>query len=447
MTGVVKFVEQGGERQRVTCDACRVIVLGGFHNFAGVGGEVAHQFDFFRSVQLSQLCVCTVAQVGSLCCHGFKQAADTRICVLNIVNRILAVLLNSEVKVKVHFRVWFPQIEQETCGIHRHFFQQGYKRNCFAAALAGFDDFTVTNQANHLHQEYVQIGRVDSQRLQGAFQTRHIAMMVGTQHIDRFVKFAHHQFVIMVCNIRHNISRHAVCTHQNKIFGAVVFTLKPECAVLFIGCALFFQQRNHALHCAVFVQGRFPEPVVVFNAVFQQVVLQPLNVQRQRIADQRFAAFRFRRVNIFVTVDFSKFFGMRGNVGTLVTILRERNRVLSLVNLQVAYFQGHAEFIDLIACVIDVELALYFVACRVQYRSEAVADCTAAGVADVHRAGGVGGNELHQHALAAAEVAAAIGFAAVVHVTQNSSVKLGFVEEIQEAGACNFTAVKKRAVQ
>ena len=89
---------------------------------------------------------------------------------------------------------------------------------------------------------------------------------------------------------------------------------------------------------------------------------------------------------------------MRNDVLALICVLRHFDTLF--VELEVTQGKGHAEFVDLVAGVVDIKLTLYFVASPIEGRSQTVADRAAAGIADVHWAGRIGGNEFHQHLFA-----------------------------------------------
>ena len=75
--------------------------------------------------------------------------------VLHVVHRVLAVLLHSQVQVKVNAGVGLVRVEQEPGGVHRHLVQQRHQGNGLAAALGCLDDLPVPHQAHHLHQHHL----------------------------------------------------------------------------------------------------------------------------------------------------------------------------------------------------------------------------------------------------------------------------------------------------
>ena len=131
-----------------------------------------------------------------------------------------------------------------------------------------------------------------------------------------------------------------------------------------------------------------------------------------------------------VAVLLGKMLCVRDDVRALVAVFRERHGVLALINLEIARFERRCEFINLVARVVYVEFALDVITRRVEDARQAVANRTPARVADVHRARRVCGDELDQHPLAAAEIAAAIPFAVFADLPQHGRVKGGAVVKV-----------------
>ena len=80
----------------------------------------------------------------------------------------------------------------------------------------------------------------------------------------------------------------------------------------------------------------------------------------------------------------------------MVAVLGEVDGVLAQDELEVAGLDGAGELVDLVAGVVDVELPADIVRRRgSEHLGQGVAQDAAPGVAHVHGAGGVGGDELH----------------------------------------------------
>ena len=170
------------------------------------------------------------------------------------------------------------------------------------------------------------------------------------------------------------------------------------------------------------------------DAVFGQVPLKPRDVFGQRVADQRGAAGFLGGLHQGVAVQGGKFFGERLDVLALVAVFGEGHGLLALVELEVAGREALAELLDLVARVVHIEFAGHIVAGPVQHGGQAIAQSPAPGVAQVHGAGGVGGNEFHVDRFAAAVAGAAVlpvQGGAVHHAGEPG----GGQKQVDEAGA------------
>ena len=366
--------------------------------------------------------------------------------VLHIVHRVLIRGAGCQLQVKIEVGVWLPQVKEEAGRVNGHFLQQGIQSNGLAGTLRQLNGLAVPHQAHHLHNHTIQTVRVQPQGGERRLHPRHIAMVIRTQHIHGLIIAAGHQLIIMISNIRHNISGNAVGTHQHNVLVVAECTgLEPQGAVLLIGNALFFQCVNHPLHRAVPMEGRLLEPAVILNAVCAQVPLQPGNVLRQSVIHQRLAPLLCGRIHIPVAVFLDEILGVLHNIHALVGVLRQLHR--RVIMLQIAHFQGSGELLNLIAGVVHIKLPLHIISGPIQHRCQAVADRAAPGVADMHRPGGIGRDELHQHTLALAVIRAAVILALRHQILQHSGIKPVAQEEIDKAGTGDLCPVKHSVCQ
>ena len=261
------------------------------------------QFQLLRLLQQCQRIFLTLFQRHTLLCHGAQQAANSGVCVLHIVDRVLGGLLHSEIQIEFEVGVCLSGVEEEACCIQRNLVQQCDQCDCLAAALGEFYHFSVTHQHYHLHQNHIQTACICAQCRQRRFQAGHIAVVVGTQNVDCLVELPHHQLIIVVCDIRHDIGRDSVGTNQHEILVcAEVGRLEPNCALLLIGVATLGQLFYHPLYLTVLVQGALTEPVIIDNAVFFQITLQTGDVLRQCKRHQRIPSGLRIAVYVFVAV-------------------------------------------------------------------------------------------------------------------------------------------------
>lgn len=187
------------------------------------------------------------------------------------------------------------------------------------------------------------------------------------------------------------------------------------------------------------------EPHVVDDAVPFEVCLQLFDVFGQRVVDERPAALLRRRVEVLVPVLVREFLRALADVVPVVAVLGEGDRFLAPVKLEVAGLEGEPEFFDLVAGVVDVELAGHVVARPVKRGREAVAQRAAARVAHVHGPGGVGGDELDLDLFPAPEAGAAEGIPLAQHRRDHVREPRVLEEEVDEARAGDLRPVKGAA--
>ena len=183
------------------------------------------------------------------------------------------------------------------------------------------------------------------------------------------------------------------------------------------------------------------------NAVALEIALHTRDVVRQTEGHERRTALGARHGEVLVAVALVDEPGQLLDVVAVVAVVRERDGVLSLDELEVARLDGLAEQVDLIAGVVDVKLAPDIVARAVEHGRERVAEHAAARVADRHGPGRVGGYELHHDLFPVAVVHAAIVRAGFVHGSQHVLIPLVGQAEVQKARPCRLNGGKPRAVQ
>ena len=105
------------------------------------------QFQFLGLCQKCQVCMVALFQRQTLFCHCTQQAANSGVCVLYIINRILRGLFHSQIQVKFEVGICLSGVEKEPCRIQRNFIQQCHQCDRLAAALGQLDNFAVTEVA------------------------------------------------------------------------------------------------------------------------------------------------------------------------------------------------------------------------------------------------------------------------------------------------------------
>ena len=395
------------------------------------------QVDLLGRGELRELLGRAVARRDAVGLECAQDAADARVRVLDVVNRVLRVLLDREVEVEVEQGVGLAHVEEEAGGVDRHLVEQVAELDRLAGALAHAHDLAVAHQADELHQDDLELVRILADGVHRALHAGHVAVVVAAPDVDEQVKAAV-EFVLVVGDVRREIRRVAVGADEHLVLlAAELGRLVPDGAVLFVGQAAVAQIIDNRHDLAVFVQVAFEEPAVVVDAVLLHVRLHLGDVARQAEADERGAALLLGNAHQRVAVFRGVFFGEVENVLAVVAVLGELGRVFR-EELLVADRERKAEFVELVARVVDVEFAPDVVAGRVEHGGEAVAERAAAGVAHVHRAGRVCGDEFHHDAALFAVVAAAVVLAGGEHVLQHVGVEGRAQKEVHKAGAGGF---------
>ena len=267
-----------------------------------------------------------------------------------------------------------------------------------------------------------------------------MAVMVCAPHIDGLGKAAGGQLVVVVGDIGGKVGGDAVGTDEHlvlgfflgavlglflvhgAVLGSVLGAAVHDGAVLGLVAGTQLQQLvHHSQNRAGLVQGALVEPDIVVDAVLAEVAFQGSDVLGQGVGHQcvlqsgkglalkqSFLVHTLAGGNVLVTVQFGELTGQHPDVAALIALLGQGIGFLAAELLQVAHRQTFTELLDLVAGIVDIELAGHIVAGPVQHSSQTVAKRAAAGVAHVHGAGGVGGNELHVVLCALAVVGAAI---------------------------------------
>ena len=183
------------------------------------------------------------------------------------------------------------------------------------------------------------------------------------------------------------------------------------------------------------MQFRLQEPLVILDAVLFQVRFHPGDVDGQAIFRHsglprilRGLAWKLSRLGQEAP-------GQLPDVVPMVALLREGVVLLPHRQLHAAGVDGHGEFVDLVAGVVDIKFFPGVPAVPLQHVGQGVPQYAATGVAHVHGAGGVGGDELHHHPLALSFAAGAVLRPLLLHLGEDLAVPLGPQSKVQKTGA------------
>ena len=263
-----------------------------------------------------------------------------------------------------------------------------------------------------------------------------MTVVVGAPDIDDAVEAALDELVAVIGDVDGVVGIKPVGAAEDFVLvRAEIGVLQPERTVLLIGEARVLKELHGLGHVAGPVQAALEEPLVKVDAVALEIALHALDVIRQTEGHEFRAALLGVDREILLPVALVDELCEGLDVVAVVAVVRELDGVLALNQLEITRLDAAAEKIDLIAGVVDIELAPDVIARAIEHGSHRVAQHAAAGVADRHRAGGVGGDELDHDLLAVAVVHAAVVRALGLDAMQHVGVPLWREAEIQEAGA------------
>ena len=449
-------MERGSQTDQIAVDVAGIIVARGHAKLFRESGELLDQRKLHIAVQKCQVRLGGGRRGAAFLSKGAQQAADARVRILHVVHGVLRVLAHGETEVEFHLRLGLG-VEEVAAGIHGNLVEQVGKRDRLAGTLGHAHDLTVAHELYQLHQHDVQtVGAVQPKRIHRTLQAGNVTVVIGAPDVDDLVKAAHGELIIMIGNVAGEIGVEAVGAAQHvvlelklvnigvllaglaQLFARDVRGAQPERAVLFIGPAQARQLVHHLGDEAGIVQGGFEKPLVKLDPVALEVGLHLGNIAGKTKFCQRVAAGLLFGVEQSVAVLGAVGLGQLADIVAVIAVLGELHSVLAADELDIARLNALGELVDLVAKVVDVELTPHICAIPAEHLGERVAQDAAAGVAHVHGAGGVGGDELDHILPARKRVAAAVvpafGFDGGEHVGKPLLTET----EIQKAGTGNL---------
>ena len=372
--------------------------------------------------------------------------------ILDIVNRILAVLPDGKTEVELHLRFGLG-IEEIAAGIDGDLVEQVGKGDRFAGTLGHTHDFAVTHKLDKLHQHDVKpLRTVEPERVHRALEAGNMTVVVGAPNIDDLVKAADRKLIIMIGNVAGKVGVEAVGAAQHVVLEIELVDLlvllaglsellarniggtQPKRALLFIGPAELRQLVHRLGDKTAVMQRGLEEPLVKLNAVALEVRLHFGNIVRKTEVRQRVTACLLIGVKQTVAVFRAVRLGKLADIVAVVAVLRELDGVLALDQLDIARLDALGKLVDLVAEVVDIELTPHIRAGPVEHFRERVAQNAAARIAHVHGAGGVGGDELDHVFLALETLTAAEIPALALNGGNDVGIPLPAEAEVQKAG-------------
>ena len=382
-----------------------------------------------------------------------QQGADAGVGVLHIVHRVLAVLPDGQTQIELHLRLRLG-VEEVAAGVHGDLVQQVRQADGLAGALGHPHHLAVPHQLHQLHQHDIQpVLAVQPQSVHGTLQAGHMAVVVGAPDVDDLIEAPDGEFVAVIGNIGGEVGVKPVGTAQHVVLQAQLLDVlvglaglfqvlrqdpaggQPQGAVLLIGIAPLGQRLHGVCHIAALVEGGLEEPCVVLDAVPGQIGLHLGDVVIQTEFGQRIVPGLFVAVQILLALLLIKQPGQLPDIVAMIAVLRELNGVLAADQLLIPGIQAPGKLVDLVTGVVDVELPPHVGTGLLEYGGQRVAQHAATGVAHVHGAGGVGGDELHHVLLSGQRVVAPVVGALRLHTGHGIAEPAAAQPEVQKTGA------------
>ena len=175
--------------------------------------------------------------------------------------------------------------------------------------------------------------------------------------------------------------------------------------------------------------------MVVLDAVPAQIGLHLGDVPLQAEGRQGLQALCLLYVPVLVSVEVVEGLGQFPDIIAVIAVLGKGHLLLPQQELEVAGLNGHGEFVNLIAGVVDIELFPGVAAVPAENVGQGVSQHPAPGISHVHGTGGVGGDKLHHHLLAPALVTLSVEGTFGLNLRQHIPIPFGAQPEIQKARA------------
>ena len=447
-------MEAGRQLRHIAVHAAGVIVARRLPDFFGQGGQLLDELPLLRGGQQRRIRRPVLRPV-SLGGERRNQGADPRMGILHIIHRVFAVLPHREVQVKLD-RGLGPRVEEIARRVNRHFIQQVGQRNRLPRALGHGDGLSVPHQLDQLHQHDVEaVLSVQIQRVHRALQPGDVPVVIGAPDVDGLVKAPNLQLVAVVGDIRGKIGIEAVAAAQHVVLqvqlGNGLFALpfgqhlasqnfgrtQPERSVLLVGKAQLCQPVDGLFDEAALVQLRFKEPAVILHAVAQQVRFHPGDVPLQAEVGHGGVPLTHRLREPAVSLFLQEGLCQLDDVLAVIAVLGKGRGLVPQQQLLIPCVDGRGKLFDLIARVVDIELPADLPSGKAQHRGQRIAQHAAPGIAQVHRAGRVGGHEFHIDRPSLSVVDMSVVHALLTDRVQDRPIPAVGQTEIDKAGPGN----------
>ena len=207
-----------------------------------------------RDVALAELAIVRVALLLQLAQH----AADARVRVLHVVDRIVVALRARQVDVEDELRIGLRATQEAAHRVAADLLDQIAQRDVAAGALGELHFLAAAHDRDHLVQHVVRIALRDAdvERLQAGAHARERAVVIGAELGDRALVAAL-PLGDVIGDVRHEVRVRAVgLAHHAVLVVAEVGRAQPQRAAFLVGVAAGDQLAHGLLDLAVGVQRR-----------------------------------------------------------------------------------------------------------------------------------------------------------------------------------------------
>ena len=397
-------------------------------------------------------------------------AADARMRILQVVNRVVAGLFARKIEVEVHVMLGFTHDVKEARGVAADVFAQLLERHELTRAGRHRYLFTLFEQVGKLHQVYLEVIRDIAQRRKRGLDPRDVTVVIGTPDVDDLVESAI-ELVHVIGDIGCEVgSLTILASHHAILFVTEIGRTKPQGAALFINIAIVLQARDRGFDQAFVVQRALRKPAVEVDAKGVQVGTYDLDQRIQGVIED-YAILVFTEqamgivdqvVDVFFLVASGRIRadvgeGLRrgpmkpltvfavqigGNIPDIIALVAVAGKIDFLAaEFEVAQPGGGTENMHLPAGIVDVVLSLHVVADEAQQIGQGGAIGGAATMTDVQRPGGIGRNEFDLDVTTLSDMAATEVFALLQNPVDDRLAGIAGEEEIDESRAGYFDAI------
>ena len=116
-----------------------------------------------------------------------EDGVEPGVAVLDVEDRVVERLLLGQLEVEVERRVGAAGEEEVAGGVAAHLLDHLAQPDHVAGPLAHLHGLAAAGQVDHLDEHHVQVVARVAERLHGRLEPRHVAAVVGAQHVDEQV--------------------------------------------------------------------------------------------------------------------------------------------------------------------------------------------------------------------------------------------------------------------